>query len=162
MILFKKYTAAVCVITLMLLIATGCKKINVYEKNVSIPGYEWKYSFTPGYDFEITDTAALYNVMVVLRHTDAYRYNNIWLSVTGMLQKDTLVKLPHIEVPLGSDEKGWEGTGMNDIWEVRQPLTRGPVQFKKAGLYHFTIAQVMREDPLPHVMSVGLRIERVK
>lgn len=153
-------------ITLLVIIccfALSCKKLDVYEKNVSIPNYKWKYSFVPGFDFEITDTASLYNISVVLRHTDAYRYSNIWLNITGMMQKDTLVKIPHYEVQLGSDEKGWKGTGMDDIWEWREKITGStPVQFKKAGVYHFTVSQVMREDPLPNVMSIGIRVEKAR
>lgn len=155
---YRHFILAFAAITIF----TGCKKLDVFEKNVSIPNYEWKYNFVPGFDFEIADTAAAYKLYVVLRHTDAYRYNNIWLNITGSLQKDTLLKMPHIEIPLGSDDKGWEGTGMNDIWEVRQLIAKGPVQFKKTGLYHFTIAQAMREDPLLNMMSVGLRVEKVK
>jgi len=141
---------------------SSCRHIDVYEKNVSIPNYQWKYDWVPGFDFEIKDTASLYNIAVVLRHTDAYRFNNIWLNITGTLGKDTLVKMPHLEIPLGSDDKGWEGTGMDDIWEVRKAVSQGPVQFKKPGIYHFTVAQIMRENPLPNVMSVGVRVERVK
>ena len=114
------------------------------------------------FDFEIKDTSGFYNISVVLRHTDAYRYNNIWLNITGTQGKDTLVKMPHLELPLGSDEKGWEGTGMDDIWEVRKPISNGPVQFKKKGVYHFTVSQIMRENPLANVMSVGVRVERAK
>lgn len=159
---YNRNQVLIALVATVIVICTGCKKLDVFEKNVSIPNYQWKSSFVPGFDFEITDTAAQYNLRVVLRHTDAYRYNNIWLNVNGTMQKDTFIKAPHIELPLGSDEHGWEGTGMNDIWEVRKEITRGPVQFKKAGRYHFTIAQVMREDPLPNVMSIGLRIEKVK
>jgi len=159
---YKKYLSQLMLLTGMIVSFTACKKLDVFEKNVSIPNYQWNYSFVPGFDFEITDTAAQYNLHVVLRHTDAYHYNNIWLNINGTLQKDTLVKIPHIELPLGSDEKGWEGTGMNDIWEVRKAITKGPVQFKKAGLYHFTVAQIMREDPLTDVMSIGLRVEKVR
>jgi gliding motility-associated lipoprotein GldH len=158
----KRYKLPLLILAAMMASITACKKLEIFEKNVSIPNYQWKYSFVPAFDFEITDTAARYNLHVVLRHTDAYRYNNIWLNMNGILEKDTLVKIPHIELPLGNDEKGWEGTGMNDIWEVRKAITKGPVQFKKAGVYHFTIAQVMREDPLPNVMSIGLRVEKVR
>ena len=32
--------------------------------------------------------------------------------------------------------------------------------FRKKGTYTFTISQIMREDPLEHVLNVGLRIEK--
>jgi gliding motility-associated lipoprotein GldH len=160
---FYKYIQMAALLLIVCLAVTSCRQLDVYEKNVSIPAYQWKQNFVPGFDFEIKDTSSQYNIFIVLRHTDAYRYSNIWLNITGMLQnKDTLVRLPHVELQLGKEDKGWEGTGMDDIWEVRKPISKGPVQFKKAGLYHFTVAQIMREDPLLNVMSVGVRVERVR
>jgi len=61
---------------------------------------------------------------------------------------------------LGTDANGWIGTGMNDIWEIRQPLFGKSFKFKKPGTYSFTITQIMRDDPLPAVMSAGLRLEK--
>jgi len=133
----------------------------VYEKNTSVPGYLWHYNFQPGFDFTITDTAAFYNIFIVLRHTDAYKKNNIWLNIGTQLPGNSMVRYQRVDLQLGNDAKGWEGTGMDDIWEVRKPLTNGPVQFfKKPGQYHFTVAQIMRENPLPDVISVGLRVEK--
>lgn len=160
---FYRYIKTALLLLVVCMAVVSCRQLDVYEKNVSIPAYQWKQNFVPGFDFEISDTSSQYNIFIVLRHTDAYRYSNIWLNIAGLLQnKDTLVHLPHVELQLGKDGKGWEGTGMDDIWEVRKPITRGPVQFKKAGLYHFTVAQMMREDPLLNVMSVGVRVERVR
>lgn len=51
---------------------------------------------------------------------------------------------------------------MDDIYEHLLPLTPDGTDyyFRKKGDYTFTIEQVMREDPLQHVMNVGLRIEK--
>jgi len=156
---FSQLAISFCIICIAV---SSCKQLDVYEKNVSIPDYQWKYDFKPGFDFEITDTASLYTIMVVLRHTDAYRYNNIWLDITALQDKDTLFKMPHIDLLLGNDSKGWQGTGMDDIWELRKPLSKTPVHFSKKGWYHFSVAQVMRDNPLQHVMSVGIRVEKTR
>ncbi len=50
---------------------------------------------------------------------------------------------------------------MDDIFEVRKNITPGPVPFKKAGIYTFTIGQIMRENPLLHILNVGIRVEKV-
>jgi gliding motility-associated lipoprotein GldH len=139
----------------------SCNKINVVEKNTSIPHFEWGYDLKPQFDFTISDTNALYNLFIVLRHTDAYRYNNIWLNLGNQAPGDT-IRYQRFNLQLGSDAHGWEGTGMDDIWELRKTITNGPVKFNKAGNYKFSIAQVMRENPLQHIMSVGMRIEKVK
>ena len=140
----------------------SCTKMDAFEKNVVIPNSQWTFAYQPVFDFAITDTAASYNIYIVLRHTDAYRYNNIWLKIGTQAPGDQ-VRSQQFELQLGSDAKGWEGTGMDDIWEVRKLVTsNAPVQFSKAGTYHFTVGQIMREDPLPNVMNVGVRIEKVK
>jgi len=58
-----------------------------------------------------------------------------------------------VDLSLGTDATGWMGTGMNDIWEIRQPLFNQAFKFKKKGTYNFTITQIMRDNPLPSVMS---------
>lgn len=140
---------------------TACAKIDVFEKNTPLPKYEWAYSFQPVFDFTISDTASLYNIFIVLRHTDAYRYNNIWLNVGTQLPGDSM-RYQRLEILLGNDAKGWYGTGMDDIWEMRKPISNGPVPLKKTGNYKFSLAQIMRETPLPNMMSVGVRVERVR
>lgn len=143
------------------LLVSSCHTLDVYEKNVNIPHQEWQYAFQPSYEFSITDTVSQYNLYLVLRHTDAYNYNNIWLNVGTRAPGDS-IKYQKFDLQLGSDDKGWEGTGMNDIWELRKSLTNGPFRFRKPGNYSFTVAQVMRENPLKHIMSVGVRVEKVK
>ena len=140
---------------------SACKQLDVFEKNVVIPKNQWQYSLKPSFDFTIKDTAASYNVSVVLRHTDAYRYNNIWINLGTQSPGDT-VRYQKFDLQLGNDARGWEGTGMDDIWELRKLITNGPVKFNKAGNYHFIVEQIMRENPLPNIMSVGIRVEKVK
>ena len=140
----------------------ACTKLDVFEKNTSVPNYLWQQNWKPDYTFDITDTATSYKVYIVLRHTDAYRYNNIWLNIGTRFPSDSAFKYQRFELALGSDAKGWEGTGMDDIWEVRKLITNGPVKFAKTGSYQINISQLMRENPLPNVMSVGVRVERVR
>ncbi len=142
-----------------LLLITSCRQIDVYERNTVIPKYEWKSNFMATGDFVITDTGSAYSIYLVLRHTDAYKYNNIWLNIGLQPPGDSLIR-QKVDLPLGSDAEGWEGSGMNDIWEVRKLLNGQPRRFRQAGKYHFSISQIMRDDPLPNVMSVGIRLEK--
>ena len=95
----------------------------------------------------------------ILRHTDSYHFNNIWIELTIGKPADTLRKFS-LDLPLGSDADGWEGTGMNDIWEIRKKLTAIPIRFKAIGQYNYSISHIMREDPLGGILSAGLRVEK--
>ncbi len=132
----------------------------MFEKNATIQEQQWFYNNKPSFTFTIKDTSPAYNIYIVLRHTDAYGYNNIWLSLGSQAPGDTM-QYQNINLDLANDAKGWQGTGMDDIFEVRKNITPGPVPFKKAGNYTFTIAQIMRENPLKHVLNIGIRVEKV-
>lgn len=150
------------VLFLPLFFLTACNTIDVFEKNTSIPNMQWQNNFNATGTFKITDTVSTYNIYIVLRHTDAYLYNNIWLNAGLQAPGDTGLQFQKINLPLGSDANGWDGIGMNDIWEVRKLISGTPKRFIKPGDYNFTIGQLMRDNPLQHILSAGLRIEKAK
>jgi len=147
--------------TAVLLLIGSCTQIELYEKNTAIPQFAWQQGFPAKGEFMITDTISTYSIYLVLRHTDAYQYNNIWLNV-GLQPPGDSMHFQKVNLQLGDDANGWEGTGMNDIWEVRELLNGGPKRFKKAGKYSFTITQIMRDNPLLHIITAGLRLEKKK
>lgn len=137
-------------------------KIEVFEKNVSIPKHEWKWDYTPEINFSISDTSSLYNIYISIRHTEAYEYRNLWLFVSTKLPGDTAYKKERIELPLQSPDGKWiSATGMDDIWEHRILLFK-EVSFKKQGTYSIQLEQNMRDNPLLHIMNAGVRIEKTR
>jgi len=50
---------------------------------------------------------------------------------------------------------------MDDIYEHRV-LIQPETKFTKPGTYSFTLEQIMRDDPLQHVLNVGVRVEKAK
>ncbi|MCC7401012.1 MAG: gliding motility lipoprotein GldH [Chitinophagaceae bacterium] len=140
-----------------ILCLTSCTTIDLYEKDVAIPGHEWKSSYKPVFDFIIKDTTVPYQFFLVLRHTEKYNYTNIYVNLYIKAPgSDSITKIQRSLML--ADNNGWMGSGMDDIYEHRIPL--GAPQPLKAGSYQFTVEQIMREDPLEHVLNVGLRIEK--
>ena len=140
---------------------SSCTTIDLYEKVEVIPDHEWNSSFKPAFTFTIKDTASPYQLFIILRHNNKYSFNNIWVTLHTKSPDGTIAKAQY-ELPLANNEKGWLGSGMDDLYDHRIALTP-PNQnfyFKKGGDYTFTIEHIMREDPLENVMNVGLRIEK--
>jgi gliding motility-associated lipoprotein GldH len=150
------YTAVSILLSILFF---SCKELNVYEKNMAIAGHNWKSDVSARGSFDIKDTAAFYNMYVVLRHTDAYKYENIWLNI-GLQAPGDSMRYTRYNVQLANGASGWEGTGMNDIWEIRKLLETSRGIFKKPGTWNFSVSQLMRDNPLPHMMSAGLRLEK--
>ncbi len=146
---------------MLLIQLAACTKIDVFEKNTSFRNQEWRSDVKPTVRFSISDTTSLYNLYVVLRHSDAYNYNNIWLNIFTQSPGDTLRK-QSVNLLLANNQKGWLGFGIDDIYEHRVRITSNPIQFKKPGDYQFAFEQIMRDNPLEHVLNVGLRIERAQ
>ncbi|HVT86875.1 MAG TPA: gliding motility lipoprotein GldH [Chitinophagaceae bacterium] len=153
----KRIKILFLILTCCTLYFLSCTTIDLYEKEVAIPGHEWKSSFKPVFTFTIKDTTVPYQFFLVLRHTEKYNYTNIYVNLyikapgtdsTTKIQRSLML----------ADNNGWLGSGMDDIYEHRIPL--GEPQSLKAGTYTFTLEQIMREDPLEHVLNVGLRLEK--
>jgi len=136
---------------------TGCTTIGVYEKTQAFSDHAWASSNKLDFSFDIADTAASYNVFVVLRHTDAYRYNNIYLNITSVNPGDTAVTTQQ-NFTLANNN-GWLGSAMDDVIEHRMAINRYPVKLKK-GKYQVTLKQIMRDDPLPDILNAGIRVEK--
>lgn len=141
------------------ILLNACRQIDLYEQHSIIPDGKWYADKPVTGSFEIDDTTSAYNISLVIRHRDNYQYNNIWLNVGSQAPGDTM-KFQRVEFTLGSDALGWEGTGMSDIWEVRKPLNVLPENFREKGIYTYSISQDMRNNPLEHILNVGLRVEK--
>jgi gliding motility-associated lipoprotein GldH len=150
------------VVSSWLISALSCTSIDLYEKSASIPGHAWQSSFTPSFTFTIKDTTASYRLWVVLRHTDKYNFNNLYVNIITRQPGQDSTQKARYDLTLATNEKGWLASGMDDIYEHRIPLTPAgqDFYFKKPGEYTFTIEQIMRENPLLHVMNVGIRLEK--
>lgn len=151
----KKLIGFIC----FALLLSGCGTLDVFEKMTAFPEHQWKNNSKPSFTFSIEDTTASYHIFVILRHEDAYHYNNIWLNITTQAPEDT-AKTQLVNIILAGNTKGWLGTGMDDVFDHRARITRSPVKLKK-GNYTFTIQHQMREEPLQFVLNAGIRVEKV-
>jgi gliding motility-associated lipoprotein GldH len=142
------------------LAACTSPNLNVFEKNVTIPGQTWHYDLRPSVQFNVTDTNAAYSVSVVCRHTDAYAYKNLWVLIATRKPGDSAFRRDRFELTLQDNSGHWYGTGMDDIWEQRIPLYTDPIHFSKTGTYIVQFEQNMRDNPLKGILDIGLRVEK--
>ena len=140
----------------------SCNTIDLYERSVSIPNHEWKNSYRPSFTFSISDTSSSYRLYLVLRHNEKYNYNNIFINLYAKQPGMDTVQKARYDLLLATNDEGWLGSGMDDIYEHRIALTPTgeTFKFRKPGDYTFSVEQIMREDPLKHVFNVGIRVEK--
>ncbi len=130
----------------------------MYEKTVPFPKHEWTAANKPAFKFTIADTTARYNVFVVLRHGDAYHFNNLWINITTIPPGDT-AQTVRANLKLGDNQK-WLGNSIDDIVEHRILINNNPLQFEQAN-YKFILQQIMRENPLQICIKCGYTGEKM-
>jgi len=159
----KQGSTSILLFLLTGILLNACSvRTDLFEKNVAIPDHSWSKNFKPEITVNIEDTLSRYHIYAVIRHTDAYRYKNLWMNV-GIQNPAGETNSHQLDLQLATDDKGWLGSGMDDIYEQRIRITsaENPVPLH-AGTYKFTLQQTMREDPLENVMNAGIRIEKAK
>ncbi len=141
-------------------VLSGCETKQLFEKSTIYPNHNWPSKQATKYQFNVTDTAAAYKIFFVIRHHNAYHYKNIWLDLIIKSPTNAITKQV-LNLNLADDAKGWLGTGMDDIYDQRIPMTASPIRFNK-GINEIIVQHTMREDPLENILSTGIRVEKVK
>lgn len=162
MIRKKKWTVGIllgacCSFVLLL---SACDSKRIFEENKTLPEDGWAANSPAVFDVDIKDPATPANFYINVRNADGYPYSNLFVFVKTTFP-DGKGSLDTLECIL-ADEKGqWIGKGLGDIYDNQIPFKRN-VRFPMAGTYHFEIQQGMRNDVVPLIMDVGLRIEKAQ
>jgi gliding motility-associated lipoprotein GldH len=147
------------VIIAIIFLSIGCNKIAVYEKITTLPQHSWKANEPLQFDIEITDTNSYYQLYYVLRHTNDYPFNNLFVQTKFTTPGDT-AKMIQEEIVLTDGNKTWLGQRFNNVIEQRLASNSVLVKPTKPGLFTVQLTNIMRLNPLPNLMQVGVRVQK--
>ena len=131
---------------------TACDPNRVFEQNTDFSNSSWDVQQKPTFTFTIADTTA--------RYASAYSYYNLYLQASlngpaGPVGQPMLHQLLLLDPKTGEPK----GKGTGDIYDL-QALAMPNQRFAKPGSYTFTLEQYMRQDQLPGLMAVGVRVAK--
>lgn len=175
----KRGTIGIIVLSSLFTVLTACDRSTVYSEFRSVPLREWYADSVLIYRFDIADTLSTYEVLIYVRHTQQYPYQNMWLFVDwgdqeqGLLtQSDStdnvldsvymsmpVTKQDTIEFYLANDRGEWLGNGKNGLTEM-PVLYEENYRFSHSGEQVVRIAHGMREEPLRGISDVGVLVKR--
>jgi gliding motility-associated lipoprotein GldH len=142
-----------------IILSTSCDSQRVFEDKKDFESKYWVFNDPAEFEFEIAEPEQKYNLSVNIRNSSKYPYQNIYLQYyledsTGRLVsselKNILLFNPITGVPLGK--------GLGDINDIQKTFLEN-FTFENSGKYKLRIDQFMRQDSLPDILSVGLRVE---
>ncbi|MCU7692946.1 gliding motility lipoprotein GldH [Haoranjiania flava] len=131
---------------------------DLYEQTKAFRKMEWHAADTARFEFQIADTAASYNIYLVLRHQYAFAYNNIRINISKKSPADSLTSVSY-NFKLG-ENSGWYGKTLEEIVEHRIRLNDKPVRFR-AVPYTYSLHHRMPEGSLKNILHAGLRIQKI-
>ena len=139
---------------------TACDPSRVFEQNIDFPNYSWDVQQKPAFTFAIQDTTASYDVFFNVRYASAYGFYNLYMKHTlvgpvGPAGPALLHQMLLMDPKTGEPK----GNGTGDIYDL-QVLALPNRHFAKAGSYTLTLEQYMRQDQLPGLMAVGVRVAK--
>ena len=137
---------------------TACNKGLVYSRFQSVSSEQtlssiggWHVDSVTSFNYTIEDAAAEYRMLVYVRHTERYPYQNMWLFVDEGTHRDT------VEFYLADDRGRWLGDKHHGFIEM-PVLYEAARQFPDTGTYTIRIAHGMRDSVLRGVTEVGVEI----
>ena len=141
-------------------ILPSCKQLDTSVQAFNIPNAQWYSNAKPTFTFVITNETAKYEMAFLIRHTNNYKYNNLFVNV-AYNAAGIVGTAQHIEIPLTNNNTSWSGKLFNNIVEtyVTAKILPDSILIKK-GTYTFTIENIMREDPLPEILQIGLMVKK--
>jgi gliding motility-associated lipoprotein GldH len=138
----------------------GCDPDRFFEENHDIPLHLWGINRIEDFSFTIADTTQEYTVYYNVRNALSYPYYNLYLTYYLKDEQGRQLRSQLQELMLMDSQTGKpNGSGLGDIFD-HQILAIDKLRFPHAGKYTFSIQHYMRQDPLPDIMSIGIRIEK--
>ncbi|MBS1548471.1 MAG: gliding motility lipoprotein GldH [Bacteroidetes bacterium] len=121
----------------------------------------WDAKKIQAFPFEINDSQNAKDITFVVRNNNDYPYSNIRFIVQLAESKGNKITIDTVNYILAKPNGEWLGSGFGDTKET-QFQYKIKYQFPKNGKYTIGITQAMREDKLPGIEDIGIKIEQSK
>lgn len=144
-----------CILIFASLILLSCTNNNLADTNDNMVDNSWTYAKSTKAVVEIKDSTQAYNIHFKLRHTNNYRYANLFVLVK--LKGKGLNKTNRYQFKLAKNDGEWTGKGSGDIFSSKFALLT-KYRFPATGKYEIEVEQNMRDNPLTGVSDVGLTV----
>ncbi len=146
----------IAILSLFIGFLASCGNRTTYSEFLTIPHSGWQADSAVVFTFTVTDTVAAYNLILHVRHTQQYPYQNMWMFVesTNPLTANT----DTIEFYLADQRGQWLGNGWGNLREM-PVLYQHKVVFPVSGEYTYRVYQGMRDECLRGINDIGLSVE---
>jgi gliding motility-associated lipoprotein GldH len=141
------------IVSLLLL---ACQREVVYSDFVSLPAAGWHSDSAVVFHIQPTDSLLSCQLVITLRHTDAYDYQNLWMFVE-LLSDSLLLRRDTVNAILADDQGQWLGSG---LFLKQLPLVYLEDCYLPSDSCQLRIQHAMRTPNLRGISDIGLKISK--
>lgn len=122
---------------------------------------KWSKKTIQKYNINISDHQNSKNIIFVVRNNSEYPYSNIRFIVDFMDLQTKKTEVDTLNYILAKPNGEWLGTGFGDTKETLF-LYKVKYKFPKNGQYEINVKQAMRNENLPGIEDLGIKVETAK
>lgn len=154
---YKLTTILSKTVVLLAFVFPACSGNVVFNQSQRVADPVWSKDSVA--EFNPLLTKGLYQVDVVLRNTDEYRYQNLWLFLTSQTQDSVFTDT--LQCFLADDYGRWVGSGIGSIYTNRF-VWLDSVAVADSLQINYRVAHGMRHDELSGIKEVGIVVSEIK
>lgn len=139
---------------------TACGPNYHFSTTIDISNDAWSYDQVLDFEFEITDTLQIYNLLLDITHDKEYSYQNLYTRIGTFFPSGQNIK-ETLSLELASKTGEWQGDCGSRYCKVQIPIQEGAF-FNQAGKYKISLEQFMRKNPIQGINKISFHIEETK
>ncbi|MCA6379663.1 MAG: gliding motility lipoprotein GldH [Cytophagales bacterium] len=150
-------------LVVLVFMLSSCDSNRVYEDNIEFKDRTWKTTTPAELEFDVSDTTQVYNLYLDVRNSLDYPYARLFVNYQLVDPNGSVVKKEMLTENLFDIKTGEPNgrSGLGDVYDHQFGFLTN-YSFEKAGKHKVRFEQFMRQDTLPGILAVGLRVETIQ
>lgn len=144
-----------------LILFFSCNSSSTEEVIMNSVNNKWNKKSEQKFNLEVSDPQNPKNIIFVVRNNNEYPYSNIRFIVKFTDLQTKKKQIDTLNYVLAKPNGEWLGTGFGDTKETLFQY-RLNYRFPAKGKYEIGLTQAMRNDILPGIEDIGVKIETAK
>lgn len=139
-------------------LAFACGSNYSFEERRGIAEASWTYADSLQYDFQINDSLQIYNLHLVVEHTDDFPFENLYVRLHTIFPDGNRLS-EVVSLQLSDDVDRWLGSRRGDTYQLDIPIQQG-AYFNQVGAYQLVVEQFSRREQLSGVQAITFALEK--
>ncbi len=138
----------------------SCSDNVIFSQYTEIKDGVWAKDRSFGFKIDVEDTVSTYEIDILLRNTDVFPRQNLWLSIAQEFNGQEVGR-DTVDIFLLDEDGKWRGSGLGSGYD-NQFVWKQHVRFPRKGSYVYRFSQLMRIDVLEGIERIGIEVTKEK